>query len=153
MSSYGYSILIQTIKRSDKKCDDTITTYIGSKEVADINTVLRAQYDNERYNCHLDHIMLYSIELQNFNTRTSYKCLYIISLSKIEHPLFIPTNEVFKKFGIRDGGRSLSYMDIYNTYPSFRFNKFHVGNFFELDSSNAIVFNELQTNSHDIVHN
>ncbi len=149
MSSYGYAILIQSNKRSDA----TVTTHIGSKEVAVINTVLRAQYENKRYDCHLDHIMLYSIELQNFETRTSYKCLYVISLSKIENALFIPTNEVYTKFGIHDGGRSLSYKDIYSAYPSFRFNKFHTGDFFELNSSNAIVFNESQTNSHGLVRN
>ncbi len=150
MSGYGYTIIFSSSKY-DKTCDKKIVTQLVNKqspEIQEINGVLRKQFENPRYDCHLDHVMLFSIKFMNMNTRIYYDGLYVISVGEINHPLFI-TNEKLDK--LLESNHKTQANDIYCTYPSFRFNKFHINDFFHLDDSNEIVIQKNQTNSHGLV--
>ena len=150
MATYGYTLLFSTSTHDKITHQPIVKQLIDNKSstIQKINTILRKQFDNPRYNCHLDHLMLFSIEFMNMNTREYYNGLYIISLAEIDNPLFINNNQLET---LLDSNHKITVNDIYYTRPSFRFNKFHSGDFFHVDQSNQIVINTPQTNSHGLV--
>jgi hypothetical protein len=91
--------------------------------------------------------MLFSVSFFNLKKRVHYNGMYIISLAEINHPLF-NTNTALEK--LLDSQHTIRGGDIYSAYPSFRFNKFHEGDYFYLDDSDKIVFNTPQTNSNGL---
>jgi hypothetical protein len=142
MPRYGYTIIFSTSsKRLIRK---------ESPKIQEINNVLRSQFDNPQYECQLDHLMLFSISFLNMKTRVRYNGLYVISLVEISHPLFI-TNSALRQ--LLDSQHEIRGNDIYSAYPSFRFDKFHVGDYFYLDDSDSIVINKARTNSNGLFRN
>ena len=150
MPDYGYTIIFSTSKYDKVTDKESVTTVIDktSPQIQEINNVLSEQFNKPRYECHLDQMMLFSITFRNCNTGIRYMGLYVISLAEITHPLFI-TNVQLQK--VLDADYIIRSNDIYYSYPSFRFNKFHNGCHFHLDESNKIVINNQKTNSHGLV--
>lgn len=150
MTTYGYTIIFSSSKYDTTIDQKIITQLINSQspQIQEINNVMRKQFDNPQYECHLDHMMLFSVKFMNMKTRTYYNGLYIISLTEIKHPLFIDNNQLYK---LLDSNHTITVNSIYCNYPSFRFNKFHFGDFFQIEQSNNIVINNQQTNSHGLV--
>ncbi len=150
MATYGYTLLFSTSTHDKTTYQPIVKQLIDNKssKIQQINTILRKQFDNQRYSSHLDHLMLFSIQFMNMNTRTYYNGLYIISLTEIDNPLFINNKQLE---ALLDSNHKITVNDIYSTRPSFRFNKFHSGDFFHLTESNDIVINTPQTNSHGLV--
>ncbi len=149
MSGYGYTIIF-SVSKYDEASDSRVVEGMISKDsqkIREINNVFRAQFNNTRYECHMDNLMLFSISFFNMKKRVRYNGMYVISLAEIKHPLFI-TNVALEK--LLDSQHTIHTNDIYSAYPSFRFNKFHVGDYFSLDSSDKIVFNIPQTNSNGL---
>jgi hypothetical protein len=146
MPSYGYTIIFSTLKNEEVK--QLIRR--DSPKIQEINNVLRSQFNSPQYDCHLDHLMLFSISFLNMKTRTRYNGMYIISLVEINHRLFI-TNSALQK--LLDSQHEIRGGDIYSAYPSFRFDKFHVGDYFYVDDSDKIIINKTQTNSNGLFRN
>ena len=142
MPGYGYTIIFSTSSKQVIPKE--------SPNIQEINNVLRAQFDNPQYECHLDHLMLFSISFLNMNTRVRYNGLYVISLVEISHPLFI-TNSALRQ--LLECQYEIRGNDIYSAYPSFRFDKFHVGDYFYVDGSDKIVINKTRTNSNGLFRN
>ncbi len=134
MPDYGYTIIISEMYR-DSLGREITKNHINkdSPQINEINTILRKQFDMSRYDCHLDHLMLFSTKFTNF--KIHYKCIYVISLEQIEHKLFLNDQELHKL--LDSSGYSIK-SSVYSSYPSFRFNKFHIGDFFNLDDSNNV---------------
>ncbi len=143
MPDYGYTIIFSTSKRDTKQ-----VIAKDSKKIREINKVLREQFSNPAYSCHLDHLMLFAVSFWNIKTGVHYNGIYVISLAEIKHPLFI-TNVALQK--VLDSPNSIRVNDIYCAYPSFRFNKFHEGDYFHVGDDNKIVFSQPGTNSHGLV--
>ncbi len=141
MPNYGYTVIISTncIKQLSRNIQK------GSPKIDEINDVLRHQLKNPRYECHLDHLMLFNVQFSN-NNRDKFFCIYVISLAPIEHPLFIKGPEMNKLLD-RPATANIS-ADVYAYYPSFRFNNSHTGDFFHLGEYNTIVIQTNHTNSH-----
>ncbi len=150
MATYGYTILFSTSTFNKTTLQPIVKQLIDNKssKIQNINSILRKQFDNQCYNSHLDHLMLFSVEFMNIDTRTHYSGLYIISLAEIDNPLFINNKQLET---LLNSNHKITVNDIYCTHPSFRFNKFHSGDFFHLEQSNQIVINTQQTNSHGLV--
>jgi hypothetical protein len=142
MPGYGYTIIFSTSSKQVIPKE--------SPNIQEINNVLRAQFDNPQYECQLDHLMLFSISFLNMKTRVRYNGLYVISLVEIRHPLFI-TNSALQQ--LLECQHNIRGNDIYSAYPSFRFDKFHVGDYFYVDDSDKIVINKTRTNSNGLFRN
>ncbi len=150
MATYGYTILFSSSKY-DKTVDQQIVTQLidsHSPQIQEINTILQQQFYDQRYDSHIDHLMLFSVKFMNIKTHTYYNGLYIISLAEIKHPLFIDNAKLEK---LLDSNHRITVNSIYCNYPSFRFNKFYSGDFFQIEQSNNIVINNQQNNSHGLV--
>ena len=139
MPRYGYTIIFST--------SSTRLIRKESPNIQEINNVLRAQFNNPQYECRLDHLMLFSISFLNMKTRVRYNGLYVISLVEINHHLFI-TNSALQQ--MLDSQHTIRANDIYSAYPSYRFDKFHVGDYFYVDDSDKIVINKTRTNSNGL---
>jgi hypothetical protein len=146
MPGYGYTIIFSTSKNEEVK--QVIPG--NSPKIQEINNVLRSQFNSPQYDCQLDHLMLFSISFFNMKNRTRYNGMYIISLAEINHRLFIKNSALQK---LLDSQHEIRGADIYSAYPSFRFNKFHVGDYFSVDDSDRIVINTPQTNSNGLFRN
>ncbi len=142
----GYTIIFSSSTRepsSEKKIIDK-----DSPKIKEINSILRNHFKNLRYDCHLDELFLFSINFRNFKTGIDYNGMYVISLVEINHPLFI-TNSALED--LLDSNHTISTGDIRSVYPSFRFNKLYIGDYFSLNDSNTIVFNTFETDSRGLV--
>lgn len=140
MAGYGYTIPISYHKNGNT------TVMVDSSQIEKINSILRKQFDYPRYGSDLDHLMLFSTEFYNFTKKTYYNCVYVISLEKINHKLFLNDDQLDD---LLDNHTKICSTKgaVYARFPSFRFNKFHVGNFFSLDESKKIVMNLPETNA------
>ncbi len=146
MTVYGYMSIF-----SSHTYDRSTGTQIienDSQKIKEINSILTEQFEDPRYECHLDQLMLFSVSFRNCKTGIYYNGLYVISLVEINHPLFI-TNSVLER--VLDCNHAIRVNDIYSVYPSFRFDKFYTGDYFYLDESNKIVIHKPETNSHGLV--
>lgn len=147
MPDNGYTIIFSTSKSGESSDNQVIAK--DSPQIKEINNIFRKQFSNSRYDCHLDHLMLFSVTFLNMKTDVYYNGIYVISLSEIKHSLFL-TNVALQK--VLDSRDPVRVNDIYCAYPSFRFNKFHEGDYFHIGDDNKIIFsNQQQTNSHGLV--
>ena len=135
MSTYGYTIVISSSTTRE--------------QIHEINNVMRQQFNDSHYECHLDHLMLFSTQFYNMNKRIYYTCIYVISLAPIKHSLFLTDKELDVLLENPHPGNTKSI--VYSGWPSFRFNKFHNDDFFHLDDNNKIIIHQMQTNSNGLV--
>jgi hypothetical protein len=142
----GYTILFSSSTRKPSSEKNIIDK--DSPKIKEINSVLRDHFKHLRYDCHLDELMLFSVNFQNFKKGIYYNGMYVISLVEINHPLFI-TNSALEI--LLDSNHTISTGDIRSVVPSYRFNKLYIGDYFYLDESNTILFNSIETNSHGLV--
>jgi hypothetical protein len=145
MPGYGYTIIFSshTYDRSSDTTTVKQTIDKDSPKIKDINNVFKEGFKDPRYDCDLDHLMLFTVSFWNMKKNIHYNGLYVISLAEINHPLFI-SNRVLEH--ILDSNNTIRVNDIYSKYPSFRYNKFHSGDYFYLDDSDKIVFHNTQRN-------
>ncbi len=159
MATFGYTIIFSSSTYDVNTKQATTKQIIDkqSRQINEINAILKQQFNNPRYECELDHLMLFNIRFYNMDKRITYHGLYVISLAEISNPLFITNTQLDK---LLDSDRKTQINDIYCSYPSFRFNKFHTGDFFHIENSDKnlqygdsgkIVINTPQTNSHGLV--
>jgi hypothetical protein len=150
MPGYGYMIIFssQTYDRSSDTNVVMQTIENDSPKIKEINNVFTEGFKDPRYDCGIDHLMLLAVSFWNMKKNIHYNGLYVISLIEITHPLFI-TNNALRE--VLDSNHVFCVNDIYCNYPSFRFNKFHVGDYFYLTENNDILFHKPRTNSHGLV--
>jgi hypothetical protein len=150
MPGYGYTVIFSS-HTYDRSSDTTTVKQIidkDSSQIKEINNVFTEGFKDPRYDCDLDQLMLFPVSFWNMKTNIHYNGLYVISLSEINHPLFITNSDLQE---LLDSDNVFRTNDIYCNYPSFRFNKFHVGDYFYLTDNNDILFYKPQTNSHGLV--
>jgi hypothetical protein len=139
MPGYGYTIIFSS-ETCDLSSDTKAVTQIiekDSPQIKEINNVFKEGFADPRYDCQLDHLMLFAVSFWNMKKNIHYNGLYVISLSEINHPLFI-TNRALEQ--VLDSNHAIRVNDIYSKYRSFRYNKFYIGDYFYLDGSDNIVF-------------
>jgi hypothetical protein len=144
MATNGYTIPIFS-----KDANGKITSLINPKNIDVVNQVLAKNLTEPRYQSHLDHLMLFSTTFMNMEKRIWFHCIYVISLTKIEHKLFLKDSVINKM--IESSNNDINKAGVYSVYPSFRFDNRHQGAFFSLSAENEIVIHVPKTNSDGLV--
>ncbi len=154
MSGYGYTIIVgkteYDMENEDVTSEQKFTRLLNDSSIKTITKVLTKNLKSKKYQCDLDHLMLFSTSFSNFSKWISFSCIYVISLEPIEHSLFLKDHDISSL--IEDHQSVINKAGVYNSYASHRFNNSHQGDFFHLDEENNIVIHTPMTNSHGLVH-
>jgi hypothetical protein len=145
MTDFAYGIIVSYTIPDLETGDENakiITPILTQNDMHTINTVLRTQFQSPRYQCHLDHLMLFNVNI--YQRGEDISILYIRSLAKIDHPLFIPSDILGTKLKIC---HPMSFRDVYSAFPRYAFDNMFRGNFVTLDHNDNININTVKENS------
>lgn len=135
---YSYGIIASITFDEESKLSPI---KLQSEQMEEVNCVLREHFNDPRYTSHMDHLMLFNMFIDTVNV------IYVRTLSPITHELFIPSEDLAQKIGSRN---EITLDDVYDSYPSIRFDKFFQGTYVDYESPNStrLVFGVKSENSH-----
>lgn len=141
---YAYGIIISDFKSGYLINDDDINK---------ANSILKSHFNSNKYAGHMDHLMLFNFYLTIYNNCGSDEnmlynkifLLFVRTLSPISHKLFIPAKSLRSRLNTPN---DITLDNVYNSYPSYRFDKFFNGTYFALDENLNIKFGIKSENSH-----
>jgi hypothetical protein len=110
-----------------------------SEQMNEVNRVLREHFNGKRYMGHIDHLMLFNMAMSQANSSytswTDIDVIFVRTLNPILHELFIPSKDLAQKIG---NHREITLNDVYDSYPSIRFNKFFRGTYVDFESPDSM---------------
>jgi hypothetical protein len=143
MSEYVYAIIISSSNLEDP-ANITTKIHLDNKTTTHINTTIKQNFNNSRYNGYLDEVMLFNVCYCNQSITMRYNILIVRTLAQIDDNLFIPLNETGEFLG-----NNINFDYVYDYYPSYRFSKFDSCDYVQL-RNDTLQFDVKVDNSHQL---
>ena len=143
MSEYVYAVRVSTSDVTDPSYIKT-TYHLNNKTTEHINSLIRQNFQDSRYDSHMDEVMLFNVSYYNSNVTTRYNMLIVRTLAEIQDELFTPISSTGLFLG-----NAVDFDDVYDSYPSYRFSKFAECDYVQFHGG-EIAMNVKQDNSHQL---